>query len=55
MINTHTTSVTYAGLLAASELATVTGDEESAVKWRNAAEDISSRAIIYDCAQPLRP
>lgn len=47
MINTHTTSVTYAGLLAASELATVTGDEESAVKWRNAAEDIQQAAHKY--------
>jgi len=47
MINTHTTSVTYAGLLAASELATVTGDEESAVKWRNAAEDIQLAAHKY--------
>ena len=44
MINTHTTSVTYAGLLAASELATVAGDEESAVKWRNAADDVQHAA-----------
>lgn len=47
MINTHTTAVTYAGLLAASELATTTGDEESAVKWRNAAEDIQHAAQKY--------
>ncbi len=47
LINTHTTAVTYAGLLAASELATVTGDEESAVKWRNAAEDIQQAAQKY--------
>lgn len=47
LINTHTTAVTYAGLLAASELATVTGDEQSAVKWRNAAEDIQQAAQKY--------
>lgn len=47
MINTHTTAVTYAGLLAASELAIVTGDEESAVKWRNAADDIQAAAHKY--------
>lgn len=44
MINTHTVSVTYAGLLAASELATITGDEENAVKWRSAADDIKQAA-----------
>lgn len=47
LINTHTTAVTYAGLLAASELASITGDEESAVKWRNAAEDIQHAAQKY--------
>ena len=47
LINTHTTAVTYAGLLAASELATVAGDEESAVKWRNAADDIQQAAQKY--------
>lgn len=44
MINTHTTAVTYAGLVAASELATVAGDEENAVKWRSAADDIQQAA-----------
>lgn len=47
MINTHTVSVTYAGLLAASELAAVTGDEENAVKWRSAADDIQQAAHKY--------
>lgn len=47
MINTHSVAVTYGGLLAASELATVTGDEESAVKWRSAADDIQQAAYKY--------
>lgn len=47
MINTHTTSVTYAGLVAASELATIAGDEESAVKWHTAADDIQAAAHKY--------
>lgn len=47
MINTHSVAVTYGGLLAASELAIVTGDEESAVKWRNAADDIQQAAQKY--------
>lgn len=44
LINTHTVSVTYAALLAASELASVTGDEANAVKWRTAADDIQQAA-----------
>jgi GH15 family glucan-1,4-alpha-glucosidase len=47
LINTHSTAVTYAALLAASELAAVTGDKESAVKWRASAEDIQSAAHKY--------
>lgn len=47
LINTHTVSVTYGALLAASDLATVAGDEKSAVKWRNAAEDIQAAAHKY--------
>jgi GH15 family glucan-1,4-alpha-glucosidase len=47
LINTHTTAITYASLLAASELASVTGDEESAVKWQNAAEEIQQAAQKY--------
>ncbi|MFZ3009971.1 MAG: glycoside hydrolase family 15 protein, partial [Candidatus Microsaccharimonas sp.] len=41
---TYTVSVTYGALLAASELATIAGDEESAVKWRTAGDDIRSAA-----------
>lgn len=44
LINTHTTAVTYAALLAASELATTAGDSSSAVKWRSAADDIQEAA-----------
>lgn len=47
LINTHTTSVTYAGLVAASELATIAGDAENAVKWRSAADDIQQAAQKY--------
>ena len=42
--STYTTSVTYGALIAASELATVAGDHESAVKWRSAADDIQQAA-----------
>ncbi len=44
LINTHTVAVTYAALLAASDLAAVAGDAESAVKWRTAADDIREAA-----------
>ncbi|HWT40725.1 MAG TPA: glycoside hydrolase family 15 protein [Dongiaceae bacterium] len=44
LINTHTVAVTHAALLAASDLAVVAGDEESAVKWRAAADDIQAAA-----------
>jgi GH15 family glucan-1,4-alpha-glucosidase len=44
LTTTYTTSVTYGALLAASELAVVAGDEQSAVKWRSAAEDIKQAA-----------
>jgi GH15 family glucan-1,4-alpha-glucosidase len=37
---TYTTSVTYGALLAASELATIAGDNDNAVKWRSSADDI---------------
>lgn len=47
LINTHTTAVTYAALLAASELALVVADEKSAVKWRTAADDIQRAAQKY--------
>ncbi len=42
--STYTTSVTYGALVAAAELATVAGDEESAVKWQSAADDIQEAA-----------
>lgn len=47
LINTHTVSVTYAALLAASELASAAGDAESAVKWRSSAGDIQAAAHKY--------
>lgn len=47
LINTHTTAVTYGALIAVSELAEVTGDDESAVRWRSAAEGIQEAAHKY--------
>ncbi len=47
MVTTYSTSVTYAGLLAAAELAGVNGDAEHAVKWRTAAEDIQAAAAKH--------
>jgi len=44
---TYTTAVTYGALLAASELATVAGDSDSAVKWRSAADDIKAAAAKH--------
>ena len=44
---TYTTAVTYGALLAASELAAVAGDNDSAVKWRNAADDIKAAAAKH--------
>lgn len=44
LTTTYTTSVTYGALVAASDLATVAGDESSAVKWRSAADDIQMAA-----------
>jgi GH15 family glucan-1,4-alpha-glucosidase len=41
---TYTVAVVYAALLAASDLASAANDQESAVKWRTAAEDISRAA-----------
>lgn len=38
--HTYSVAVTYGALLAASDLALVAGDKDSAVKWRTAAEDI---------------
>jgi GH15 family glucan-1,4-alpha-glucosidase len=47
LINTHTTAITYAALVAASELASVAGDNTSAVKWRTAADDIQVAAHTH--------
>lgn len=44
---TYTTAVTYGALLAASELAAVAGDSDSAVKWRTAADDIKEAAAKH--------
>lgn len=44
MVTTYSTAVTYGALLAAAELAMVAGDNEHAVKWRTAAEDIQHAA-----------
>lgn len=47
MVTTYSTAVTYAGLLAASELAVIAGDEGHAVKWRTAADDIQTASKKY--------
>ena len=44
LTSTYTTAVTYAALLAASDLATVANDQDNAVKWRLAASDIQAAA-----------
>lgn len=44
LTTTYTTAVTYAALTAASELAVIAGDQENAVKWRSAADDIQQAA-----------
>lgn len=42
--STYTTAVTYAALLAASDLATAAKDQNNAVKWRLSASDIQTAA-----------
>lgn len=44
LTSTYTTAVTYAALLAASDLATTANDQDNAVKWRLAATDIQTAA-----------
>ncbi|HEX7484105.1 MAG TPA: glycoside hydrolase family 15 protein [Candidatus Saccharimonadales bacterium] len=44
LTTTYTTSVVYASLLAAAELAEIAHDSDNAVKWRSAADDISTAA-----------
>lgn len=50
LTSTYTTSVTYAALLAASDLATAANDDDNAVKWRLAANDIqvASHKYLYN-------
>lgn len=45
--STYTTAVTYAALLAASDIALVANDQDNAVKWRSAANDIQVAAHKY--------
>ena len=45
--STYTTAVTYAALLAASDLASAAKDQDNAVKWRSAADDIQTAAHKY--------
>lgn len=44
LTTTYTTSVVYAALLAAADLADSAGDADNAVRWRSAADDILSAA-----------
>lgn len=44
LTTTYSTSVVYAALLAASDIAEQSGDQDNAVKWRTAAEDIRNAA-----------
>lgn len=50
LTTTYTTSVVYAGLIAAAELADKMEDKSSAVRWRTSAEDIrqAARKHLYD-------
>ncbi len=47
LVTTYTTAMTYAALLAAAELASLSGDRENNVKWQTAAEDIRTAAQKY--------
>ena len=44
LTTTFTTAITYGALIAASDLATLSNDDDNAVKWRTAAEDIQTAA-----------
>ncbi len=50
LTTTYTTSVTYAALLAAADLAEAASDSDNAVKWRSAADDIlaAARRHLYN-------
>lgn len=43
-VSTYTIAVVYRALLSAADIADVSGDSESAVRWRTTAEDIQSSA-----------
>ncbi|MEI6053807.1 MAG: glycoside hydrolase family 15 protein [Candidatus Saccharibacteria bacterium] len=45
--STYTTAVTYAALLAASDLASAADDHNNSVKWRTVADDIQTAAHKY--------
>lgn len=45
--STYSTAVTYAALLAASELAAEVNDHDNAVRWRTTADDIQENAKKY--------
>ncbi len=47
LTTTYTTSLVYAGLLAAAELAEISSDADNAIKWRSAANDIFVAAHKY--------
>lgn len=47
LTTTYTTSLVYAALSAAVELAELNGDADSAVKWRTASDDIMTAAHKY--------
>jgi len=47
IVSTYTTAVTYAALLAASDLASAINDPTNAVRWRLAASDIQAAAHKY--------
>ncbi len=44
LTTTFSTAATYGALIAASELASISGDQTNAVKWHTAAEDIQAAA-----------
>lgn len=47
IVSTYSTSVVYAGLEAAAELAELAQDPDSAVRWRSAADDIQRAACKH--------
>ena len=47
LTSTYTTACTYAGLIAASDLAEAKNDNENAVAWRSTADDIKKSAHKY--------